>query len=287
MYESILQMNNISKVSIHGGHSGEFCHHAKDRLEDLIKAYIKMGFHWVGITEHIPPPNNTLRYQDEIEAGLDDHFLRQQFTRYFHKARSLQKKYQDDIQLFIGFESESYSGYISHVNSLIQAYQPDYVVGSVHHVDDINFDYSPEFYEKAVKQAGGIIPLYVRYFDIQFEMIQQLSPKVIGHFDVIRIFDPLYRKHLEIPEISKRIHRNLSLICSKQMILDYNLRSLLKGADEPYISNCILKVAQSMGISIVPGDDSHSLDTVGLNIETGIRLLQNVGVSVQWQKPVL
>ena len=277
---------NIPKVSIHGGHSGEFCHHAKDKLEDLIQAYIEKGFQWVGITEHIPPPNNELRYQDEIDASLDHNFLNQQFSRYMRKARSLQKKYQDDIQLFIGFESEAYTGYISHVQSLIKEYQPDYVVGSVHHVDNINFDYSPEFYTKAVNHAGGIIPLYARYFDIQFEMIQHLSPKVIGHFDVIRIFDPTYRKHLESPEILERIHRNLSLIRSKELILDFNLRSLIKGADEPYVSHCILKRAQSMGIPVVPGDDSHSLDTAGKNIKTGIRLLQNAGIDIHWQKPV-
>jgi histidinol-phosphatase (PHP family) len=277
---------NIPKISIHGGHSGEFCHHAKDSLEDIVKAYIDKGFQWVGITEHIPPPHNGLRYQDEIEACLDSVFLSQQFARYMAKARSLKRKYQNDIQLFIGFESEAYPGYVNHVRCLKQKYQPDYVVGSVHHVDDINFDYSPAFYEKAITHAGGIRPLYARYFDIQYEMIQELTPKVIGHFDVIRIFDPNYRKHLEEPEIAQRIHRNLSLIRSKKLILDFNLRSLIKGADEPYVSDCILKAAQSMGISIVPGDDSHSLDTVGANIETGIRLLQNAGVNMQWQKPV-
>jgi len=273
---------NFSKVSIHGGHSGEFCHHAKDRLEDCVLAYIEQNFQWVGITEHIPPPNNELRYPDEIEAHLDYKDLRQKFSRYMKKARYLQKKYQDDIQLFIGFETEAYSGYIGHVTSLIQEYHPDYVVGSVHHVDDINFDYSPDYYEKAVRHAGGMVPLYARYFDIQYEMIQRLSPRVIGHFDVIRLYDPLYQKHLEMPEISKRIYRNLAVIRSKQMILDFNMRALLKGADEPYVSIGILKIAKLMGIPIVPGDDSHSVDTVGLNIETGIRLLQEAGVSMHW-----
>jgi histidinol-phosphatase (PHP family) len=277
---------SIPKVSIHGGHSGEFCYHAKDRLEDFVKAYIDKGFQWVGITEHIPPPHNGLRYQDEIDACLDYEVLNQQFAKYMVKARALQKTYQNDIQLFVGFESEAYSGYIKHVKFLIQKYQPDYVVGSVHHVDDINFDYSPEFYEKAIKHAGGIIPLYARYFDIQYEMIKELSPKVIGHFDVIRLFDPCYRMHLEEPEISKRILRNLALIRSKKMILDFNLRALIKGADEPYVSYCILQFVKSMGISIVPGDDSHSIDTVGVNIETGIRLLQNAGMNIKWQKPV-
>ncbi|ETR72957.1 MAG: Histidinol-phosphatase [Candidatus Magnetoglobus multicellularis str. Araruama] len=276
---------NIAKVSIHGGHSGEFCFHAKDTLETIVKAYIQKGFQWVGITEHIPPPNDALRYPDEIDANLDYDYLTHQFSKYMIKARALQKKYQDDIRLFIGFESEAYSGYMAHVKSLIDEYQPDYVVGSVHHVDDINFDYSPELYQQAIDHAGGIIPLYERYFDIQFEMIQKISPKVIGHFDVIRLYDPLYRKHMAAPTIAKRIHRNLSLICSKQLILDFNLRALIKGADEPYITFSILEKAQKMGIAIVPGDDSHSLDTVGLNIEKGIDLLQEFKGHTHWQLP--
>jgi len=278
--------NKISKVSIHGGHSGEFCHHAQDNLEDIIQLYIQKGFEWVGITEHIPPPNNELRYLDEIEAQLDQSFLEERFSKYFQKARQLKIKYQKDITLFIGFEAEAYSGFIPHVRSLIRKYNPDFVVGSVHHVDDINFDFSQSFYNKAVEKAGGIIQLYERYFDIQFEMIQGIQPEVIGHFDVIRIHDPLYPKHLNDPVIKKRIDRNLSLIRSKNLILDFNLRSLLKGADEPYISSPILKKAKELGIPIVPGDDSHGLKSVGLNVEHGIRLLQSFGINTNWQKPV-
>ena len=41
-------------ISLHGGHSGEFCCHAQDGLADIIAQYIQMGFRQVGITEHIP-----------------------------------------------------------------------------------------------------------------------------------------------------------------------------------------------------------------------------------------
>ncbi|KPA18303.1 Histidinol phosphate phosphatase, HisJ [Candidatus Magnetomorum sp. HK-1] len=281
-----MTINMISKVSIHGGHSGEFCHHAKDSLEKIVQTYIQKGFEWVGITEHIPPPNNALRYQDEKDDKLDQSFLAQRFMKYFQKAKQLKIAYKDDITLYIGFETEAYSGFVPHVKSLVQKYQPDFVVGSVHHVNDINFDFSESFYAQAVDKAGGIIPLYAQYFDIQFEMIQALQPKVIGHFDVIRIHDPLYIKHLNDPIIEKRIDRNLSMIRSQQMILDFNLRSLLKGAEEPYISRPILEKARAMNIPLVPGDDSHSIDTVGLNIERGIRLLQSYGFTTQWQRPV-
>ena len=47
-------MTTISPVSVHGGHSGQFCHHATDSLEEIIELYIAQGFPWVGITEHAP-----------------------------------------------------------------------------------------------------------------------------------------------------------------------------------------------------------------------------------------
>ncbi|MBF0449718.1 MAG: histidinol-phosphatase [Candidatus Magnetomorum sp.] len=281
-----MKPTDIPKVSIHGGHSGEFCHHAKDSLEDIVLKYIQKGFEWVGITEHIPPPNNDRRYEDEIADHLDVSFLTQKFMQYMQKGKQLKRKYQDKITLYIGFETETYTGYAAHVKSLAQSYQPDYMVGSVHHVDDINFDFSPSVYEQAVEKAGGIIPLYARYFDSQFDMIQILQPKVIGHFDVIRLYDPKYGKHLSDPDIGKRIDRNLSLIASQKMILDFNLRAWLKGADEPYLSRPILEKVRSMGIPVVPGDDSHGLDSVGLNIERGISLLQSLGFNTRWQRPV-
>jgi histidinol-phosphatase (PHP family) len=276
----------MEKVSIHGGHSGEFCHHAADGLEDIIQKYIQLNFKWVGITEHIPPLNNECRYQDEIDDHIDCSYLMEQFFRYFQKGKQLQKKYQNKITIYIGFETEAYTGYSQHVQLLRKKCQPDYIVGSVHHVDDINFDFSPSEYDRAVKKTGGIIPFYSRYFDIQYEMIQLIQPEVIGHFDVARLYDPLYKKHLSDSLIEKKIHRNLSSIRSHQMILDFNLRSWYKGAEEPYISKPILEKARSMGIAVVPGDDSHGLDTVGLNIERGIRLLQSSGFNTRWKRPV-
>jgi len=43
-------MIDSERISFHGGHSGQFCCHAQDTLEDLIKAYISKGFKAVGIS---------------------------------------------------------------------------------------------------------------------------------------------------------------------------------------------------------------------------------------------
>ena len=88
---------NTDKVSVHGGHSGQFCQHAQDSLESIIQAYIEQGFKWAGITEHIPPLSDEMRYPDEAEAGLSAEFLQQRFAEYFQLGRELQQKYANQI----------------------------------------------------------------------------------------------------------------------------------------------------------------------------------------------
>jgi histidinol-phosphatase (PHP family) len=87
--------SSIARVSVHGGHSGQFCLHAKSTLEEVIQAYIAAGYSWVGITEHMPPLNDSVRYPDEAQQGLSAKALQEQFQRYFAEVRRLQAKYAD------------------------------------------------------------------------------------------------------------------------------------------------------------------------------------------------
>jgi histidinol-phosphatase (PHP family) len=63
------------------------------------------------------------------------------------------------------------------------------------------------------------------------------------------------------------------------------VRALAKGADEPYVARSILLEARELGISVVPGDDSHSVDSVGQNLEAGIRILRDLGFDTRWRTP--
>ncbi|MBF0228259.1 MAG: histidinol-phosphatase [Desulfamplus sp.] len=301
------QRDNIKKikpVSVHGGHSGQFCNHAQNTLEEIILQYIESGFEWIGITEHIYPISNELRYPDEAVAGIDVSFLAKRFTEYMKTCRKLQEKYQDSITIFTAFETETYSEYKKFIPSLIQQFRPDYVVGSVHHLPvhnlpvnrksihnehnncvDVCIDYSKEYYDVAADALGGVENLYCRYFDVQYEMIEAIEPSVVGHFDLIRIFDEDYLERIKNPLIWQRITRNLELIKKKNLIMDFNLRALMKGAKEPYISAPILAEAKKMNISVVIGDDSHGVKDIGVNIEKGIDILRMAGFNTDWQIP--
>jgi histidinol-phosphatase (PHP family) len=279
-------MEKPKLVSVHGGHSGQFCHHATDTLEEIVRSYITHGFAWVGITEHVPGLRDDLLYPDQKEAGLTPAILFDRFADYVLEGRRLQQRYASEIRIYVAMEIETYSGYEAFVRSLMDRFRPEYIVGSVHFVDDMGFDYSKEQYDVTAKAVGGLDSLYCRYFDQQYEMIRRLNPSVVGHFDLIRLFDPDYKQRLLKPDVARRIRRNLELIKERGLIMDFNLRALLKGASEPYISASILRQAQELGINVVPGDDSHGLGSIGINMEKGIAILEKLGFVTDWKVPV-
>ena len=272
-------------VSVHGGHSGQFCSHASDSLEAIVDEYAAQRFTWVGITEHMPPVSDEFLYPDEIEAGLTARSIYDRFTEYFPVARALQHDHRDSLQVLVGFETECYTGYDRFVKDLRAAFNPDYIVGSVHHVRDIPIDGTPEQYAQAAAASGGLDELYCDYFDQQLQLLELLKPEVVGHFDLIRIWDSGYHARLGRDPIKDRIRRNLEKVGELGSIMDFNLRAFEKGGTEPYVSQPILEMALELGIPCVPGDDSHGVAGVGLHVEKGIEILNQHGCSTDWLLP--
>jgi len=272
-------------ISLHGGHSGQFCCHAQDSLEDLIKAYIRKGFKAVGISEHMPPPEHRLLYPDELEQALSVKDLDDRFSKYFFELERLKQKYKSAIRIFKGFETETVTGSPARVRSLIRKFNPDYIVGSVHHLNDRCFDYSRQDYEAIAADFNGLDAMYTAYFDAQYKMILDLHPFVVGHFDIIRIYDPDFESRLDKPEIAERIQRNLSVIKELGLVLDYNLRPLAKGKKMPYLTPAILERAKALGIPVIPGDDAHSKEQAGMFVDRAVQSLKDMGFSTNWPTP--
>ena len=281
----MIEKTKTPLVSVHGGHSAEFCSHARDTLEEVVLTYIDLGFSWVGLTEHMPAVDDRLVHDEERSEGLDAAGMRTRFARYIATARALQRKYAPDIEILVGFETETCTGYQDFVRDLIDEFEPDYIVGSVHHVADTPIDVSKGMFEESVRWAGGVDELYCAYFDQQFEMVHALRPAVVGHFDLIRMFDPDYTERLERTRIRERVERNLQAIAQLDLILDFNGRAISKGQVEPYVAPTVLRRALELNIPVVPGDDSHGVESVGTYSREGGRILAEFGFDTNWRKP--
>src|SRR5262245_50345788 len=90
--------------SFHGGHSGQFCRHAKDDLAAVVDRALELGFTHFGLSEHCPRYRIDDVFPEEDDLGPDG--LIRLFDAYAAHARTLRERVGDRLQLLIGFESE-------------------------------------------------------------------------------------------------------------------------------------------------------------------------------------
>ncbi|KAG9246049.1 histidinol-phosphatase-like protein [Calycina marina] len=264
-------------------HSGQFCPgHAKDQLEVIIQTAIARGFQSFALTEHMPRTSPADLYPEEVSLSLQESIdsLIPMHEAFLVEAVRLRAKYQDQIKILIGFEGEwirpSYGPFIL---SLASHPDVDYFIGSVHHVHEIPIDYDKAFYDKAKNASGGTDELlFSDYFDSQLQMLQALKPRVVGHFDLIRLLAEEPNQDLRMwPKIWEKIERNLKVIVEQGGLLEINSSALRKGLKEPYPARAITEKFLKMGGKMTLSDDSHGIDQVGTNFGRAVDFLENLG----------
>ena len=130
----------------------------------------------------------------------------------------------------------------------------DYFIGSLHHTAGIPIDYDGAMYASAKDACGGTEEaLFSRYFDEQLEMLEGLRPKVVGHFDLVRLLsqDPGrdLRSEVAMRVIWEKVVRNLEVVRGFDGWLECNTSALRKGLAEPYPGRGIAEVCF---VSFVP-----------------------------------
>lgn len=141
--------------------------------------------------------------------------LRQLFHDYYNEAQRLREAYEDQFQIFIGFEGEWIrDSTLTDIQGLLNEHTFDLFVGSVHHVHTIPIDMDYGRYHAARDISGGTDEkLFEGYFDAQFALLQALRPPVIGHFDLIRLrSDDPERSFRTWSGVWEKVMRNLRFI---------------------------------------------------------------------------
>jgi histidinol-phosphatase (PHP family) len=257
----------------HHSHSGQFCGHAQNTLEEVVQAAIAKRFHTFSLTEHIPRPQEDF-YPEEAESYTEQS-LAKLFDDFIVEAHRLRDAYSDQIQILIGFETEYIRPSTLHIiRGILNKYTFDFFMGSVHHTHTIPIDFDCAMYEQARDKAGGTDErLFEDYFDSQYEMLQELQPPVVGHFDLIRLLSDHRDADFQgMPGVWDRIKRNLEYVASYGALLELNSSGLRKGLAEPY--PC-LPICQVSHTAICPSSAS-SLLTYVIDVLTHGRWFRHV-----------
>ena len=240
-----------------------------------------------------PPESKTDLTQLEPTPAASLATLSPRHTLYLTEATRLQSLFHPQIHILIGFETEWIrpADYAPLVTTLAADPRIDYVVGSVHHVHGVPIDFDQAMYDQAVAASNNSeeAELFEAYFDAQHEMLQALRPRVVGHFDLIRLFSAFEKQRDALPPLAKhwpavweKVVRNLAFVLSYNGWLELNTSALRKGLADAYPMREIAVEWVRMGGEFTMSDDSHGIGQVGTNYARGLGYLEELGVGEVW-----
>lgn len=268
------------RVSLHGGHSGEFCEHATGRLCEVLEAAVEAGYHTFGVSEHAPRSDPRFLYDSEKEKGFTAGRLQRDFEAYAAAVHELSEQFAERLVVLRGFEAEVVpgQGYREEMLGHQHRFGFDYMVGSVHYVHEISIDSAPADFGRALEASCGLEGLAVGYYETVAEMVTALKPDVVGHLDLIRK-NAGPGVSLDTLTIRRAAERALEAVREHASILDLNTAGYRKGLGGPYPAPWLVKRASQMEIPFCFGDDSHGPDQVGAGIDEARKYLLENGVS--------
>ena len=194
--------------------------------------------------------------------------------RYISEVRHLQKKYEKQIEIYLGVECDGYT-------QLKNRHLYDYVLGDCHYIkmgeDYLPVDDAKEDQLRFIKEYFGDDKMaYVKaYYATYAERTAVNRPDVLGHFDLLTkfsLFDEsceAYRKTatealVASLEVTPIIELNTGAICRK-------LRTT------PYPADFLLKEVLAHNGKVTLCSDSHHKDNLDFYYDQSVQLLKSVG----------
>ncbi len=196
------------------------------------------------------------------------------FQAYIDEIRRLQKKYADQIEIYLGMEFDGFSTVENR-----EVY--DYILGDSHYLklggEIYTVDDSAEEQLSTIKKHfGGEKNAYAKaYFETYTDSIHRLKPDILGHFDLLTKFnvfdetDPVYRK-LALDALSDSL--------KVTPLIEMNTGAMSRRFKEtPYPAPFILKEILAQGGKVVLNSDSHNKDHLIYYFDESIEILKSVG----------
>lgn len=248
--------------------------------------YSNIHTHTVFSDGRYTPEENVLEAikRNMISIGFSDHSytefdlrfgIRPQNTAaYVREIRRLQKKYKDELEIYLGLELDGFS-------KLENRELYDYIIGDCHYIkigdEYFTVDDSGQEQQQVIDRYFGGNPLgYAKaYFDVYTQKTIENKPDILGHFDLVAKFGLMdeessaYRNMaaealISCLEITPFIEVNTGPVCRR-------VRKV------PYPTEFILKEILARGGKVLLSSDSHETENMEFYFDETVELFKSVG----------
>lgn len=232
------------------------CNHALGTPEEYVKKAIEKNIKIYGFSDHAP-----MEFDEKYRMSFSD------MPKYENEIKSLKEKYKDKIKILLGYEVD----FTPYVDKRVLERNVDYLIGSVHFLDNWGFD-NPEF----IKEWNNrdVDDIYKEYFNKIESLAKSRFFDIVGHLDLIKIFG--FKPKKNIKDIAKNAIKEIK---KSGMAVEINTAGLRKPVKEIYPSTELLEMIKDEGIDITFSSDAHKVEDVGYKIDEAIDIAKKLGFS--------
>lgn len=250
----------------------EFSDDSNYPMEQVIKDAIDMNMDEICFTDHVDygikddwdSPTPILYRGEEPLANVD-------YPVYVSKIRELQETYAGRITIKMGLEFGMQVHTIPKYEALFDRYPFDFIILSVHQVED------QEFWMQDFQRGRSQKEYNERYYEELLHLVKAYDNySVLGHMDLITRYDTCGVYPFE--KIKPLVSEILQIVISNGKGLEFNTSYHRYGLQDTTPCAEILKLYQKMGGRIITiGSDSHKPAHLGAYFEEAKQLLRSLG----------
>lgn len=234
------------------------------------------------------------QFVEEARRKNIDHFGISEHAYHFHETEDIlqnpwvnQRRWynmNDYVKLFeeannqgmdvkMSIEMDYTPGKHAEMKKFISSYEFDYVIGSIHWVDDFGIDLA-EY--RHLWDERDVMDTYRKYFDQVVTLAESNLFDIVGHLDLVKIFK--YKPN-DKNFLLEQYDRATNALSNSKTCVEISTAGLRKPVGELYPDYDLLKMCYEKDIPIVLSSDAHVPEDVGADYHKAITLAKSVGYS--------
>lgn len=237
---------------------------SKERLKAICENAFKIGLNSIVVTNHFEYFLGNKYGKRRMDISFIENSLKE--------VTECKVEFEGKLEVLFGMEMGQVHYWPEDVKKLIESYPFDYLIGSIHKIEDIDLKYGDYSKENIEKQN-------IRYLDLLYSMVKYGEYDCVGHFDLVKRYAANHHQEINLmDQYEDKIREIFQVVIKRGKGIEINISGLRQLSGEFMPSIGIIELYKNLGGHIITiGSDAHTAKEVGCGLNESIKLLKKLG----------